>query len=51
MDVVDNSKRRKCEVWSRCCGYMRPIDRWNEGKLSEFKDRTLFKVNKDSEGS
>lgn len=34
--------RTKCEVWSRCCGYLRPTDRWNEGKAQEFKDRAMF---------
>jgi len=35
-------KRQKCEIWSRVCGYLRPVDRWNEGKVEEFKDRKLF---------
>ena len=34
--------RTKCEVWSRVVGYLRPTSTWNEGKLEEFKDRTLF---------
>jgi len=37
-------KRTKCEVWSRVVGYLRPISRWNEGKRSEFGDRTMFKA-------
>jgi len=37
-------KRTKCEVWSRCVGYLRPISKWNEGKLEEFKSRKLFKT-------
>jgi len=36
------NKRTKCEVWSRCCGYLRPTDSFNEGKIEEFKDRVLF---------
>ncbi len=36
--------RTKCEVWSRIVGYLRPTSQWNEGKLSEFKDRKLFKT-------
>ena len=35
-------KRSKCEVWSRVVGYLRPTSRWNEGKVSEFKDRVMF---------
>ena len=34
--------KTKCEVWSRVVGYLRPISKWNEGKLSEFKDRVVF---------
>ncbi|MFH1238455.1 MAG: anaerobic ribonucleoside-triphosphate reductase [archaeon] len=34
--------RTKCEVWSRICGYLRPTSQWNEGKIEEFKDRTMF---------
>lgn len=36
--------RTKCEIWSRVVGYLRPTARWNEGKLAEFGDRKLFKV-------
>ena len=36
--------RSKCEVWSRVVGYLRPTASWNEGKVSEFKDRTTFKT-------
>ncbi len=34
--------RTKCEVWARVVGYLRPTDRWNEGKLAEFEDRKMF---------
>lgn len=33
---------RKCEVYSRCCGYHRPVDNWNIGKKSEFKERKVY---------
>ncbi len=36
-------KRTKCEVYSRVCGYLRPVTQWNIGKQSEFSDRTTFK--------
>ncbi len=42
--------RTKCQVWSRVVGYLRPVDRWNEGKQSEFKDRLSFSINKDKGG-
>ena len=36
----------KCEVYSRVCGYFRPVAAWNHGKKEEFKDRKTFKVKK-----
>jgi len=36
-------KRTKCQIWSRCVGYLRPTNMWNGGKKSEFDDRILFK--------
>jgi len=37
-------KRTKCEIWARVVGYLRPTSKWNEGKLSEFKDRQVFQT-------
>lgn len=37
-------KRTKCEVYSRVCGYLRPVDQWNEGKQAEWEDRKVFEV-------
>lgn len=34
--------KTKCEVYSRICGYLRPIEQWNIGKQQEFKDRRSF---------
>lgn len=34
----------RCEVYSRVCGYFRPVTNWNKGKKEEFKDRKKFKV-------
>lgn len=39
---MDNSKRTKCEVYSRVVGYLRPVEQWNEGKQAEFADRVTF---------
>lgn len=45
----------KCEVFSRVCGYYRPITNskgqpiWNKGKLEEFRDRKTYKL-PDSQG-
>jgi len=38
------TKRTQCEIYSRVCGYLRPIKDWNEGKQAEFNDRVTFKV-------
>ena len=35
---------RKTEVYARVVGYLRPIDQWNEGKQSEFNDRTYYQL-------
>ena len=35
-------KRTKCEVWSRVMGYHRPVQYFNNGKQSEFRERKLF---------
>ena len=34
----------QCEVYSRVCGYFRPVSNWNKGKKEEFKDRKTFEV-------
>lgn len=34
----------KCEVYSRVCGYFRPVSNWNKGKQEEFKERKPYKV-------
>lgn len=36
---------RKCEVYSRVTGYLRPVSYWNKGKKEEFKMRKTFKTN------
>jgi len=36
--------RTPCEIYSRVCGYMRPVASWNEGKKAEYEDRKSFKV-------
>jgi len=34
------------EVWSRVVGFYRPVQNWNKGKRSEFKQRKVFNVKK-----
>lgn len=46
--MADNDKQRahtcgeRCEVWSRVCGYFRPVSSWNRGKKQEFNERRTF---------
>lgn len=37
------SNYKKCEVYSRVVGYMRPTSQWNKGKQKEYEDRKEFK--------
>ena len=32
----------KTEVYSRVCGYLRPVSNWNDAKQAEFGDRIKF---------
>lgn len=41
---MPNSKRQKCEVYSRVVGYIRPVAQWNKGKKAEYVDRKMFVV-------
>jgi len=43
---MDDSKRTKCEVWSRCMGYLRPREDYNIGKRQEHLDRKMFTESK-----
>lgn len=33
---------KKCEVYSRIVGYLRPVQDWNKGKSQEYKERKTF---------
>ncbi len=35
---------KRCEVYSRVVGYIRPVQEWNEGKQEEFRQRTMFAI-------
>ena len=32
------------EVYSRVCGFFRPVQSWNLGKKAEFNDRVTYSV-------
>ncbi len=34
---------RKCEVYSRVVGYLRPVQQWNIGKKQEYRERKEYK--------
>jgi ribonucleoside-triphosphate reductase len=40
----------KTEVYSRVCGFFRPVQQWNKGKKEEFKDRQEYVVEKSRQG-
>jgi len=44
--MADDAKRcpAKTEVYSRVCGFYRPVQGWNEGKQAEFAERRPFDV-------
>ena len=33
---------RKCEVYSRVVGYIRPVEQWHKGKKQEFGERQEY---------
>jgi len=35
---------KKCEVYSRVVGYLRPVQQWNTGKVQEFKERKEYNL-------
>jgi len=35
---------QETEVYSRVCGYLRPIRQWNKGKQAEFEMRENYKI-------
>ena len=36
--------QEKTEVYSRVCGFFRPVQQRNKGKKSEYKDRLNYNV-------
>ena len=41
--------RMKCEVYSRICGYFRPVANWNKGKREEFSERKTYDIDNNKE--
>ena len=42
-------KRTPCEIYSRIVGYLRPVSQWNDAKVSEYKSRVNFSLDKTNE--
>jgi len=42
---MDQRCTAKTEVYSRVCGFFRPVQQWNLGKKAEFNDRRNYRVN------
>jgi ribonucleoside-triphosphate reductase len=36
--------QERTEVYSRVCGFFRPVQAWNRGKKEEFKDRRVYRT-------
>ena len=39
-------RNKKCEteVYSRVCGFFRPVQQWNPGKKSEHSDKKTYEI-------
>ncbi|MBR3603112.1 MAG: hypothetical protein IKL48_00205 [Elusimicrobiaceae bacterium] len=46
-NLMKQIKGTPCEVYSRVVGYLRPVQRWNDGKKTEFNMRKIFDVSKE----
>lgn len=44
--LIDDSRRTRCEVWTRVMGYHRPVSSFNVGKKGEFNERVFFIENR-----
>ena len=40
--TLEDSERQPCEIWTRVMGYFRPVNHFNEGKKSEYRERKWF---------
>ena len=38
--------KAKTEVYSRVCGFFRPVQQWNRGKQAEYADRKAYRAEK-----
>jgi anaerobic ribonucleoside-triphosphate reductase len=45
-NLLENSERQRCEIWTRVMGYHRPVSSFNIGKKSEHCERKHFTEDK-----
>jgi ribonucleoside-triphosphate reductase len=43
MDAAPERCQERPEVYSRVCGFFRPVQQWNKGKQEEFRERKEYK--------
>ena len=48
---IPEEMRTRCEVWTRCLGYHRPVANFNIGKKQEARERTYFAEQKTLENA
>ena len=44
METKNEKCNGKTEVYSRVCGFFRPVQQWNKGKKEEFSERKEYDV-------
>jgi len=44
--TLENKCSQNTEVYSRVCGFFRPVQQWNKGKQEEFDQRREYVVEK-----
>ncbi len=44
--ILKDKERQPCEIWTRVMGYYRPLSMFNDGKKTEFFERTYYSENK-----
>ncbi len=44
MNEDTKHRRIPCQVYSRIVGYFRPVRDWNAGKIVEWKERRVYRV-------
>jgi ribonucleoside-triphosphate reductase len=42
--LMSTKCEERTEVYSRVCGFFRPVQQWNKGKKEEFKERREYVV-------